>query len=125
MKIYLGLAGSEQLITNLDRDFNSPEKEAYEDVVTEDESVYRYTTDKIKHFFNFMYGVISLTNLNVILTEYRKKTTLVLKIERKDVPDTYDSYNVIFDGLFDYTLDTDFAGDDRWFKNISFTLKET
>lgn len=125
MKIYLGLAENEQLITNLDRDFNSPEKEAYEDVVTEDESIHRYTTDKIKHLFNFRYGVMSLTNLNVILTEYRKKTTLVLKVERKDVLGTYDSYNVLFEGAVDYTLDIDYAGEDRWFKNISFTLKET
>lgn len=125
MKIYLGLAGSEKLITNLDRDFNIAEQEAYADVVTEDESIYRYTTDKIKHLFNFRYGVISLTNLDVILIEYRKKTKLVLKVERKDVPDTYDIYNVIFNGPVAYTLDTDYAGDDRWFKNISFTLKET
>lgn len=125
MKIYLGLAGSEQLITNLDRDFNSPEQEAYKDVVTEDESIYRYTIDKIKHFFNFRYGVISLTNLNVILTEYRRKTTLVLKVERKDIPGTYNSYNVLFEGVVDYTLDVDYAGEDRWFKNILFNLKET
>ncbi|MBA7579923.1 hypothetical protein ES708_21804 [subsurface metagenome] len=124
MKIYLGLIGSEELITNLDRDFNMTEQEAYEDVVTEDESIYRYTIDKIKHFFNFRYGVISKTNFDTILTEHRRKTTLQLKLEKKDIPDTYDNYSVVFDGPIDYTLESDYAGSDRYYKDVSFILKE-
>ena len=124
MKIYLGLVGSENLLTPFRKGFDITEQEAYEDVITEDETTHRYTSGKIKYIFRFSYSDISETDLNVILTEFRRKTTLRLKVEKKLAPDTYNLYNVIFSGPIDYSLDTDYPGDKRYFKDISFTLKE-
>jgi hypothetical protein len=124
MKIYLGLAGSEQLITGYDRDFDYPKKENYEDVICEDGSITRYTTDTVKHVFNFKYATITKVDLDVIETEYDSHAVLSLKIEKDTGSETYDTYNVLFDGVFDKGMEMDYP-DRREYKNVSFTLKET
>lgn len=123
MKIYLGLAGSEFLLTGYDRDFSYPKNEIYEDVICEDGSTTRYSIDTTKSVFNFKYATITKTDLDVIETEYNRFAVLSLKVEKDTGSLTYDTYNVLFDGVFDKGMEMDYP-DRREYKNVSFSLKE-
>lgn len=122
MKIYLGLEGSEQLITSYGREFTETEKEIYEDITTVDESIFRYSQKKTKKYFEFRYSLIEFSDLEVVLGEYKRFTTLSLKIENV-VSGTYSTYKVLFDSEISKQLYTDFSGK-RYYANVSFTLRE-
>lgn len=123
MKIYLGLSGSESLITAYGRSFSYPKNELYEDVICEDGSITRYTTNTVKHIFNINYLTIEKADLDVIEAEYNRHAVLSLKVEKDTGSDTYDTYSVLFDGVFNKGMDMDY-NDRREYKDVSFTLKE-
>ncbi len=122
MKIYLGLEGSEQLITAYGREFTETEKEVYEDITTIDESIFRYSQKKTKKYFEFNYSLIEFQDLEVVLNEYKRFTTLSLKVENI-VSGTYSTYKVLFDSQINKRLYTDFSGK-RYYADVSFTLRE-
>jgi len=95
MNIYLGVADSENLITELNRDFTPGNIEVKETVETDDGTLYDYVTGR-KKIFKFAYDKILDDDLDVILTEFNRQTTLNLKVE--DGPDSgsYDTYVVLF-----------------------------
>ena len=94
MNIYLGILDSEVLITELNRDVEFFPIEVTVTVETED-GLFDYIVGK-KMGFKFSFDKITDDNLDIILTEFNKQTTLSLKVE--DGPDsgTYDTYVVLF-----------------------------
>lgn len=103
MNIYLGLVDSENLISELNRDFGTGEIEVKETVEVDSGTLYEYITGK-KKIFRFAYDKILDDDLDVILTEFNRQTTLSLKVE--DGPDSgsYDTYVVLFNKEPNYNL---------------------
>lgn len=126
MNVYLGLADSELLITELNRDIDFINIEVKETVEAEDGTLHEYIVGK-KKGFKFVYDKILDDDLNIILTEFNRQTTLSLKIE--DGPDSgnYDSYIVLFQKEPVYKLwkELTIEGTKHFiYENCNFTLVE-
>ena len=103
MNILLGLTASENLISELNRKFNIGEIEVKEVVETDNGTLYEYVTGK-KKSFSFNYDKILDDDLDIILTEFNRQTTLSLKVENAVDVATYDTYTVLFTEEPDYKL---------------------
>lgn len=126
MNIYLGIAGGENLITELNRDFETVPIEVKETVETDDGTIYEYVTGE-KKAFRFAYDKILDDDLDVILTEFNRQATLSLKVE--DGPDSgsYDTYVVLFikEPVYRLWKELTITGTKHFiYENCNFTLIE-
>ena len=126
MNIYLGTSGSEQLLTELNRNFGTKNVEIKEIIETEDGSLYDYIVSKKKEFV-FKFDKILDNNLSVILVEFNKQTILNLKVENSPDSGVYNEYSVIFVVEPDYQLWKELVieGTKHFiYENCNFSLKE-
>ena len=121
MNIYLGTAGSEDLLPANNRKFDAEDFEVSQDLRTADGTLYKYVAG-IKHRFTISYRSIIGSDLKIITDLYALKTILNLKIERREAEGTYDEYSVLFARGLPRSLQQAFGG---WrYENISFVLEE-
>ena len=121
MNIYLGVSGSEDLLPTNNRKLDIEDFEVSQDLRTADGTLYKYVAN-IKHRFTISYKSIIGSDLKILTDIYALKTTLNLKVERREAEGTYDEYDVIFTKGLPRSLSQAFG---NWrYENVSFMLEE-